>query len=196
MTVVLPTEIVSRLIVGLGNPGREYQGTRHNVGFDLVDLIARIYKMNVTKSSGNALIGDGMVGGDRLYLMKPQTYMNLSGEALSHFLRNKPLPSSHIMVITDDIHLPFGKIRLRMAGSDGGHNGLKSIASHLRTRDYPRLRIGVGSPGDPAHQVDYVLGKFSRSEQKQMEETLETAAAAVSVWMAEGGEAAMNKFNS
>ena len=127
--------------------------------------------------------------------MKPQTYMNLSGEAIAAFLRNKPMATSDIFVITDDIHLSLGRMRIRLTGSDGGHNGLKSIAAHLRTRDYPRLRIGVGEPGDVSYQVDYVLGRFSRAEQKVISETLERALAAVETWIKEGGEAAMNKFN-
>jgi peptidyl-tRNA hydrolase, PTH1 family len=190
------SELVTKLVIGLGNPGREYEGTRHNAGFDLIDQISRELSIPVTKMSGRALIGDGMVGDIRVYLMKPQTYMNLSGEALAYFLRQKPIAPAEILVATDDIHLPLGKLRIRLTGSDGGHNGLKSIAAHLRTREYPRLRIGVGAPGDAAQQIDYVLGKFSRSEQKEMSELQDRAAAAVRLWIVEGGEAAMNKFNS
>jgi PTH1 family peptidyl-tRNA hydrolase len=186
----------TRLIVGLGNPGREYEGTRHNAGFDLIDLLAKNYQIKITKSSGKAHIGEGVAFGARIYLMKPQTYMNLSGEAVAAFLRQKPLPATDILLATDDIHLPIGKLRIRLTGSDGGHNGLKSVAAHLRTRDYPRIRIGVGEPGDPGQQIDYVLGRFSRAEQKIMQEVLERAAAAADVWVTEGGNAAMNKFNS
>ena len=186
---------LSKLIIGLGNPGREYDGTRHNIGFELIDLLSGIYNIPVKKMSGNALIGDGPASGQRVYLMKPQTYMNLSGEALAHFLRQKPLDPSQILIVTDDIHLPVGKIRVRMTGSEGGHNGLKSIAAHLKTRDYPRLRIGVGSPGEGSAQIDYVLGRFSRAEQKELGDMLQTAAAAVHIWLTEGGDAAMNKFN-
>jgi len=189
-------DLPTKLIIGLGNPGKEYEGTRHNAGFDLIDLLAKTYQIEVKKSAGKALIGEGTVFETRVYLMKPQTYMNLSGEALAAFIRQKPLAPSDILLATDDIHLPIGRIRIRLSGSDGGHNGLKSIAAHLKTRDYPRIRIGVGEPGDPGHQIDYVLGRFSRAEQKQMSEVLERAAAAVDTWLKEGGEAAMNKFNA
>jgi PTH1 family peptidyl-tRNA hydrolase len=188
-------ELPSKLIVGLGNPGREYDGTRHNAGFDLVDLLAKNFLIKVTKSSGRALIGDGVVNGCRVFLLKPQTYMNLSGEAVGAFIRQKPIAPVDVLVATDDIHLPIGRLRIRLSGSDGGHNGLKSIAAHLKTRDYPRMRIGVGEPGDAAQQIDYVLGRFSRAEQKIMSEVLDNAAIAVETWIAEGGEAAMNKFN-
>jgi PTH1 family peptidyl-tRNA hydrolase len=185
----------TKLIVGLGNPGNEYEGTRHNVGFNLIDLLSQSYRIKVTKSSGKALLGDGDVLGRRVYLLKPQTFMNLSGEALSAFLRQKPLSAVDILVVTDDIHLALGRLRIRVTGSDGGHNGLKSVAAHLGTRDYPRLRIGVGEPNEPSHQVDYVLGRFSRAELKTVEESLDRAAAAVDTWITEGPEAAMNNFN-
>jgi PTH1 family peptidyl-tRNA hydrolase len=187
----LPT----KLIVGLGNPGRDYEGTRHNAGFQLIDSLSRSYQISVTKSSGRALIGDGMVFGVRIYLMKPQTFMNLSGEALAAFLRNKPLEPVDILIATDDIHLDIGRIRIRQTGSDGGHNGLKSVVAHLKTKDYPRIRIGVGEPGESGHQIDYVLGRFSRAEQKILDETIERAGTAVDTWIKEGVEAAMNGFN-
>jgi PTH1 family peptidyl-tRNA hydrolase len=189
-------ELPVKLIVGLGNPGREYEGTRHNAGFDLIDLIAKNYQIKISKNSGRALIGEGTAFGSRIFLLKPQTFMNLSGEAVAAFLRQKPIAPADILLATDDIHLPIGRLRIRLTGSDGGHNGLKSIAAHLRTRDYPRIRIGVGEPGDTSQQIDYVLGRFSRAEQKIMAETLDRAAAAVDTWIVEGGEAAMNKFNA
>jgi PTH1 family peptidyl-tRNA hydrolase len=189
------TTIQNRLIIGLGNPGREYEKTRHNIGFDVIDAFASVHRIAVTRSSGRALIGDGMIGETRVTLMKPQTFMNLSGEALAAFLRNKPLPPSEIIVVTDDIHLPVGKLRLRPGGSDGGHNGLKSIAAHLHTKEYPRLRVGVGSPPTGAEQIDFVLGRFSRADQKTMDDMVQTCGAALDVWLSEGLEKAMNKFN-
>ena len=189
------TNLANRLMIGLGNPGRDYEKTRHNIGFDVIDAYAKIHGIAVSRSSGRALIGDGLVGGVRVTLIKPQTFMNLSGEALAAFLRNKPLPNEEILVIADDINLPVGKLRLRPGGSDGGHNGLKSIAAHLHTKEYPRLRIGVGAPPGGAEQIDFVLGRFSRAEQKIMDEAVQESVAALDIWIEAGLQTAMNKFN-
>lgn len=183
------------LIVGLGNPGREYEKTRHNVGFEVVDLFAGLNHLPAWRKSGRATVAEGRVDSRRVYLLKPLTYMNLSGEAVSAFLRNKPIGIADLIVVTDDINLPLGKLRLRATGSDGGHNGLKSIISHVHTRDFCRLRVGVGAPSDPDRQIDYVLGRFSRAEAKIVEETAERAVAALETWLREGIEPAMNRFN-
>lgn len=183
------------LIVGLGNPGREYEKTRHNVGFEVVDLFARINKQPAGRRAGKAVVSEGRIDGRRVYLLKPVTYMNLSGEAVAAFLRNKPIGIADLIVVADDINLPLGKIRLRAAGSDGGHNGLKSMISHLHTRDFARLRVGVGAPADPGRQVDYVLGRFSRMESKIVEEAVERAVAALETWLRDGIAPAMNRFN-
>ena len=183
------------LIVGLGNPGREYEKTRHNIGFEVVDLFAGLHKLPAARKSGRAMVTEGRVEGRRVYILKPMTYMNLSGEAIAAFLHNRPIQPSDVIVVADDINLPLGKLRLRASGSDGGHNGLKSIISHLRTQEFARLRVGVGAPADPDRQVDYVLGRFSRAEAKIMEEAVERAVAALETWLREGTEATMNKFN-
>jgi len=188
-------DIETRLIVGLGNPGREYEHTRHNLGFEVVDLFSRLNKVPAGRRSGKATLAEGLVADRRVYLLKPMTYMNLSGSSISAFLRQKPLALTNLIVIADDINLPLGKLRLRASGSDGGHNGLKSVISHLHSREFPRLRIGVGAPRDSAQQVDYVLGKFSRAEAKIVDESVERAVAALELWLREGIEAAMNKFN-
>lgn len=185
----------TRLIVGLGNPGKEYEQTRHNIGFQVVDLFARLNHLPPGRKSGRAVVSEGNLDGARVYTLKPHTYMNLSGEAVAAFLRNKPIELGGIIVVTDDINLPPGKLRLRASGSDGGHNGLKSIIAHLHSREFSRLRVGVGAPSDPERQVDFVLGRFSRAEAKIMEEAAERAVAALETWLREGIEAAMNRFN-
>ena len=188
-------ETSPKLIIGLGNPGTQYERTRHNIGFLVLDELARRHGIAITKRSGRALSGDGLIGGNRVFLIKPQTFMNLSGEAVSLFLRQKPLPNESIMVVADDIALPLGKLRLRASGSAGGHNGLKSLIQHLRGQDFPRLRFGVGSPHNASVQVDYVLGNFSRSEEKDVEEGIERAVLALETWAENGLDRAMNQFN-
>lgn len=188
-------DIPTKLIVGLGNPGREYDRTRHNVGFEVVDAFARLHGIAVTKKDGQALTGDGCLGETRVYLMKPQTFMNLSGQAVAAFLRFKPLALTDILVVTDDIALPVGKLRLRADGSAGGHNGLKSLIAHLHGQNFPRLRFGVGAPRDPSVQIDFVLGRFSRAEERDVEDATARAVGALEAWVADGIERAMNKFN-
>lgn len=185
----------TKLIVGLGNPGRDYERTRHNIGFDIVDEFARLHQIAVAKRDFRALVGDGRVGGNRVFLLKPQTYMNLSGESVALFLRQKPLELSDIIVVADDIALPTAKLRLRPSGSAGGHNGLKSLIAHLNSQDFARLRFGVGAPRDPGRQIDFVLGQFSKQEQGDIAEGIERAVAALETWIAEGVAPAMNKFN-
>ena len=188
-------DIPTKLIVGLGNPGREYEGTRHNIGFEVVDAFARLNGIAVTRREGQALVGDGRVGDARVFLMKPQTFMNLSGQSVAAFLRQRPLALTDLLVVADDIALPVGKLRLRAEGSAGGHNGLKSLIAHLHGQTFPRLRFGVGAPRDPSVQIDFVLGRFSRAEQKDVAETTDRAVAALETWLAEGIERAMNRFN-
>ena len=184
-----------KLIVGLGNPGKEYEKTRHNIGFEVVELFAKLNNVPLTKRSGRAIVGDGVIGDTRTFVLEPQTYMNLSGEAVAAFLRQKPIAPSECIIVTDDIHLPVGKIRIRPGGSDGGHNGLKSLTAHLQTKDYPRIRIGGGEPAAVSRQVDFVLGKFVPADRKLIDETIERAVAALECWVREGLQPAMNKFN-
>ncbi|MDQ2800382.1 MAG: aminoacyl-tRNA hydrolase, partial [Armatimonadota bacterium] len=191
----LTMDIPTKLIVGLGNPGKEYDRTRHNIGFLVVDAFAKRHGIAVTKRDHQALGGDGRVGDVRVFLMKPQTYMNLSGQSVAAFLRQKPLALGDILVVTDDIALPVGKLRLRAEGSAGGHNGLKSLITHLHGQAFSRLRFGVGAPRDPSVQIDFVLGQFSRSEQRDVDETIDRAVAALESWLTEGVEPTMNRFN-
>ena len=185
----------TRLIIGLGNPGKDYDGTRHNIGFAVVDAFARRHGIAVTKRDYQALNGDGRIGETRVYLMKPQTFMNLSGQSVAAFLRMKPLETADIMVVTDDISLPLGRLRLRAEGSAGGHNGLKSLIAHLHGQAFPRLRFGVGAPRNPAVQIDFVLGRFGKSEQAEVDDGIERAVAALELWLSEGIQPAMNQFN-
>ncbi len=196
-----------KLIVGLGNPGAEYDGTRHNIGFELIDRLASAHKIKVDEriKGVRALVGRGHLGEEAVLLVKPLTYMNVSGEAVLALARRElsariendgeRLAVENIIVVCDDIHLPVGKIRLRSQGSSGGQNGLKSVASQLATQNFARLRIGVGEP--PAdQQIEWVLGRFGRIDRQIIDETLITAMGAVEVWAASGIERAMNRFNS
>lgn len=184
-----------KLIVGLGNPGREYQGTRHNVGFEAIDRLARKHGIQVRSRRNRALVGEGEIQGERVVLAKPQTFMNLSGEAVSGLARRYRVDPSEIIVITDDVNLPLARLRIRQRGSAGGHKGLASIIRSLGTEDFARIRIGVGSPTGQ-DMVDYVLGKFGREEREAARAAVERAAEAVELILREGIESAMNVFNA
>ena len=185
------------LIVGLGNPGKEYEGTRHNLGFMLVDLLAREANSEVKRADCKALVGRAVLEGERIELAKPQTYMNLSGESVACLVRKRPglKVESDLLVVVDDLALPLGSIRLRARGSSGGHNGLKSIAHHLRTEDYPRLRIGIR----PEHLINdtarFVLERFPQSVRSTVDEVLERSAETVRFIVKHGIERAMSQYN-
>lgn len=183
-----------RLIVGLGNPGRKYAGSRHNVGFQCLDRLAEAWGLSFGRRKHKALLAQGQMAGLQVVLAKPQTFMNLSGQSvkpLAHFYRVCP---EDILVIYDDLDLPLGKIRLRPEGGSGGHKGMKSIIEQLGTNGFPRLRLGIGRPthGDP---VDYVLSDFALDEQIALEQAYERAVPAVELWLTEGIAAAMNRYN-
>jgi PTH1 family peptidyl-tRNA hydrolase len=182
---------VFRLVAGLGNPGREYAGTRHNVGFLVADELARRSACGFAfDAKWNAELAS--CGGRAL--MKPQTFMNLSGEAVGGYARYFKLKASEVLAIIDDVSLPLGKLRLRKSGSSGGHNGLESVLVHLATEAVPRLRVGIGSPdGRPLH--DHVLGRFQDSERDILDEAVSRAADAFEYANAHGLDAAMNQFN-
>lgn len=183
------------LVVGLGNPGKEYAATRHNVGFMVVDQLAEEIGIKVEKNKFKALVGEGFVGTEKVILAKPQTYMNLSGEAVLDIAGFYKIPAEKVIVILDDMDLPVGKVRLRMKGGSGGHNGLKSIIYQLQTEDFARLRIGIGKPAPERQTVGYVLGKFGDEEREAMTEALSKTAKAVLEIMESGVERAMNKVN-
>lgn len=184
-----------KLIVGLGNPGKDYQGTRHNVGFEVIDALARRHGIHVRRRQNKALVGEGNIGGEHVILAKPLTFMNLSGEAVAGLVRRYRLNASELIVVTDDVNLPLGRLRIRVRGSSGGHKGLRSIIHSLASEDFPRIRIGIGS-SEQIDMVNYVLSRFNRSERRTIKEAVEKAADAVEVILSEGLEQAMNRFNA
>lgn len=184
------------IIVGLGNPGREYANTRHNIGFDVIDMLAEQEKIDVLEKKHKAVIGKGFVSGRKCILAKPQTYMNLSGESVRELTDYyKENPSASVIVISDDISLNPGQIRIRKKGSAGGHNGLKSIIAHLGTEEFARVKMGVGEKPEGYNLADYVLGHFTKEERTLMDAAAKRAADAIRMMIAEGADAAMNVFN-
>ena len=184
------------IIAGLGNPGRQYAHTRHNVGFDAIDVLAEKYNIKVENAKGRALTGSGRIEGQSVLLVKPLTYMNLSGEsirALTDFYKIDE--TSQLIVIYDDISLPPGQLRIREKGSAGGHNGIKSIISHLGGQEFLRIKVGVGEKPAGWDLADYVLSRFAEDDRKKVEEALERAADAAVCLMTDGVEAAMNEYN-
>ena len=183
------------LIVGLGNPGREYEKTRHNAGFRAIDVLADSLGCKIDKAKFQGLYGQANYKGKKIMLLKPQTYMNLSGESVGEAARFYKIPPEHVLVISDDISLATGKLRIRPSGSAGGHNGLKSIIQHLGSDQFPRIKVGVGSPQHAEHDiVDWVIGKPMGEDAKVLTQALEKAAEAVSAVIAQGPQKAMNKF--
>ncbi len=183
------------LIVGLGNIGAEYDKTRHNIGFRIADALAE--KMQVrfeTKRYGDVALG--RVKSAQLLLLKPSTYMNLSGEAVRYWMSTEKIPVERVLVLVDDLALPFGTLRLKGKGSDAGHNGLKNIAQLLGTQSYPRLRFGIGNDFPQGLQINYVLGRFSPEEESALPELLTRSCQAVESFCLEGISRAMNTFNT
>ena len=185
-----------KLVVGLGNPGSEYNGSRHNVGFDVVDRLAKEFAKNEpAQSKFDSVIVESQHDGEKLLFMKPQTFMNRSGQAVRQalsFFKSDPVDA--LLVIVDDIHLPCGTIRLRNDGSDGGHNGLNDITNHVGNGNWARLRLGIDEPGN-IPQASYVLGRFTPKQQELMEPAIEAAVASSMTWIKSGADAAMNQFN-
>ncbi|MDO5409555.1 MAG: aminoacyl-tRNA hydrolase [Lachnospiraceae bacterium] len=182
------------IIAGLGNPGAKYEGTRHNVGFSVIDALAEKHGISVDKKQFKGLTGRGMIAGQQVLLLKPLTYMNLSGESLrAAFDFYKP-ELDQVLVIFDDISLETGQLRIRKKGSAGGHNGVKSIISHLGSMDFPRIKVGVGEPSRE-ELVDFVLGRFHGDDVAVMKETVATAVLAVETFLSEGPQEAMNLYN-
>ena len=183
------------VLVGLGNPGREYRNTRHNIGFVTLDAICQGINIKISRMQSNALIGSGFMDERKVILAKPQTFMNLSGKAVSSLVKFYKVPLSQLLVIHDDIDLPFGTLRMRTGGGSAGQKGLASIIQQLGTQDFPRLRIGVGRPPGQMSGADYVLQDFSTSEQAVLNEILTRAAQAAQMFIKSGPEQAMNQFN-
>lgn len=184
------------IIVGLGNPDRQYQNTRHNIGFEVVDEIARKNQITIGERKHKAVIGKGYVGGQKAVLVKPQTYMNLSGESVRQVIDfYKIEEKSELIVISDDVSLEPGQIRIRKKGSAGGHNGLKNIILHLGHDEFMRVKMGVGEKPEGYDLADYVLGYFSKEEREIMDESIMRAVEAVEVMITQGADAAMNLYN-
>ena len=184
------------IIVGLGNPTNEYAGTRHNVGFDVIDQIADKYNISVTERKFRAFCGKGIIGGQKVILVKPQTYMNLSGESVRSVLDFYKIDiETELLVIFDDVSLDVGQLRIRKKGSAGGHNGIKNIIQHLGTNAFHRIKVGVGEKPKDYDLADYVLGHFSKGEKEQMEEGYKKAVNAVELMLQGEVDAAMNEFN-
>jgi PTH1 family peptidyl-tRNA hydrolase len=187
---------ITRLVVFLGNPGAKYDKTRHNAGFLAADALEKTLNIKINRFRFKALTAAAELGGERVLLMKPQTFMNLSGEAASQALRFYKIPTERLIVVSDDTALPAGKLRIRRDGSAGGHNGLKDIIAKCGGEGFPRVKIGVGAPPNPEYEmIDWVLGKFSDAETKLLDGAVTRAAAAIPVIIAEGVDKAMNKYN-
>ena len=186
-----------KLIVGLGNIGKEYETTRHNIGFMVADAIAKKHEVSFNKEERDAMVAEFRVGGEKILIIKPTTFMNDSGVAVVQFARFYNIAPEDIVIIHDDMDLPVGFLRIRPNGSSGGHNGIKSVQSHLGTDGFVRFRVGIGHPVHE-HKVvlDYVLTKFNQEEQKIMTNTIDNVANAADAWITDELEKVMNKYNS
>ncbi len=184
------------MVVFLGNPGPKYDMTRHNVGFMVGDYMAKRLDIKINRVKYHALTAVGETGGCKVLFLKPQTYMNLSGEAVAPAADFYKIPPEHIIVISDDVSLPCGKLRIRRSGSAGGHNGLKNIIAHLGTDCFPRVKVGVGAPPHPDYDMaDWVLGTFKNQDAEDMQKAVERASDAVECIISQGIDRAMNKYN-
>jgi PTH1 family peptidyl-tRNA hydrolase len=185
---------VEFLIVGLGNPGEEYENTPHNLGFMVIDRLADSHAIRVSRKENTSLVGLGNIGSKRLAVAKPQTYMNLSGPSVRGLLERYELKPDRLIVVYDELDLPWGSLRIRMKGSAAGHNGVKSLIGSLGTNEFTRVRLGI-DPGGPVKGEQFVLAPFKRAQKKDVEETVSRAAEAVEFIIAEGAAQAMTKYN-
>lgn len=183
------------MIVGLGNPGIKYAKTRHNIGFWVVDLLSEEWGIPVNKEKWKAEVGEGFVRGEKVFLIKPLTYMNLSGESVRPAIDWLKADIDELVVVYDDLDLPPGQIRLRLKGSSGGHNGMKSLIQHLGTEEFKRIKIGIGRPQGKMPIPDYVLSDFHKSEIESMADAVDRAAEAINCWIDSTFEEAMNRYN-
>lgn len=184
------------IVVGLGNPGKDYSSTRHNVGFRAIDELAESNGIKINKIKFKSLYGEGFIGNEKVILVKPQTYMNNSGLSVGDISQFYKLPIENIILIVDDIDIEFANIRIRTKGSAGSHNGLKSIIYHLRDDNFPRVKIGIGKKNQYQDLADFVLSKFSKEEVPYIDDAIKTAAKAVEVMIKEGIDTAMNSYNN
>jgi len=184
------------MVVGLGNPGTAYADHRHNIGFQVVDSLARTHSLVFARQKGTkAYVADGQIGDRRILMAKPQTFMNLSGRAVGRLSRAHEISAEQILVVYDDLDLPLGRIRMRSEGGAGGHKGMRSIIETLGTQAFPRLRVGIDRPSGKMDPADYVLQPFAKEEQACITQALERAVKAIECWLADGIRAAMDQFN-
>lgn len=183
------------LIVGLGNPEEEYANTRHNMGFNVINKLSEEYKIEVNKNKFDALFAAGNIEGEKVILLKPQTYMNLSGKSIIQVINFYKIPLENVLIIYDDIDIEPGLIRIRKKGSSGSHNGMKSVVAELNSQDFPRIRVGIGKPNYNNDMINYVIGVVPKEEQIQLEEGTKKAKEAVIEVLKNGIDTAMNKFN-
>jgi PTH1 family peptidyl-tRNA hydrolase len=184
------------IIVGLGNPGKRYERTRHNVGFMTVDELAQRHSIAVNRLKWKALWGEGRIGEEKVLLLKPQTFMNLSGDAVVEFVRFYQLPLERLIVLVDDVDIAFGTIRIKAKGSAGSHNGMKSLIQRLGSENFPRIKLAIGNKPSYMDLADYVLGRFTESEEKTVQREIEEAANAAETILRNGIQEAMNAFNN
>ncbi|WP_110926084.1 aminoacyl-tRNA hydrolase [Bacillus massiliglaciei] len=184
-----------KIIIGLGNPGKQYEKTRHNVGFEVIDELAQKWSISLDQAKHKGIYGTGVVNGEKVILLKPLTYMNLSGESIAAVMDFYKAEIEDVVVLYDDLDLPTGKIRLRQKGSAGGHNGIKSTIAHLGTSDFNRIRIGIGRPAGRIPITDYVLGRFTAEEWKEIAQAVQKSAAACEAWLDKPYLQVMNEYN-
>jgi len=185
-----------KVVVGLGNPGKKYEGTRHNIGFDLLAELNRRWKVPRPREKFEGLLAEVAVGTERVLLLAPQTFMNCSGQSVRQVRDFYHLKPADFLVVCDDLNLPVGKLRIRAGGSSGGQKGLQNIIQHLGTEEFPRLRLGVGRPTGDRNAADYVLDRFHKVELPAVDQSILQAAACCECWLADGVAAAMNRFNA
>ena len=183
------------IVIGLGNPGKDYSKTRHNVGFDTIDVLANRNNIKLNKIKFKSVFGEGIIGSEKVLLVKPQTYMNNSGVAVREIYQFYKVPIENILVVVDDVDIDFASVRIRLKGSAGSHNGMKSIIYHLQRDDFPRVRIGIGKKEEDEDLADFVLSRFSKGERLDMDVSILNAAEAVEMSIKEGINQAMNKYN-
>lgn len=188
--------VTMKLIVGLGNPGREYELTRHNIGFMAIDELSRRWNIPLNEQKFKGLFGAGFVNGEKVILLKPLTYMNLSGESIRPLMDYYKIDIEDFIVMYDDLDMPVGKLRLRMKGSAGGHNGVKSTIAHLGTQEFQRIRMGIDRPKNGMKVVDYVLGRFTADEMPEVKQAIEKSADACEGWLKMPFLQVMNTFNN
>lgn len=184
------------MIAGLGNPGKEYEHTRHNVGFEVIDRLSQRYEIPLTERKHRAYCGKGLIGGQKVMLLKPQTFMNLSGESVKSAADFYQIPAEQMIIVHDDVSLEPGQLRIRTKGSAGGHNGMKNIIAQMGTQEFLRVKVGVGAKPERMDLADYVLSHFSKGEWEMMQDAFDEAAEAVAALISDGAEAAMNRFNA